>query len=74
MKKRDNTYIGISFVILVFGIIFVPRIVEIPTPKVALNKPKTNATWLPSIICENTSLPSESVPRICLLEGGAGCK
>jgi protein SCO1/2 len=28
MKKRDNTYIGISFVILVFGIIFVPRIVE----------------------------------------------
>ena len=52
----------------------VPRIVEIPTPSVALSKPKTNATWLPSIIWENTSLPKESVPRICLREGGAGCK
>jgi protein SCO1/2 len=28
MKKRDNTYIGISFIILVFGIIFIPRIVD----------------------------------------------
>ena len=39
----------------------VPRIVEMPTPSVALRSPKTKATWLPSIICENTSLPSESV-------------
>jgi len=28
MSKRDNSYIGISFIILVFGIIFIPRIVD----------------------------------------------
>ena len=28
MRKRDNSYIGISFIILVFGIIFIPRIID----------------------------------------------
>jgi protein SCO1/2 len=28
MSKRDNSYIGISFIILVFGIIFVPKIID----------------------------------------------
>ena len=28
MSKRDNSYIGISFIILVFGIIFIPRIID----------------------------------------------
>ena len=39
---------------------------------IALIKPNTKATWLPSMICENISLPKESVPSMCLLEGGAG--
>ena len=28
MRKRDNSYIGILFIILVFGIIFIPRIID----------------------------------------------
>ena len=28
MSKRNNSYIGISFIVLVFGIIFVPRIID----------------------------------------------
>ena len=28
MNKRNNSYIGISFIVLVFGIIFVPRIID----------------------------------------------
>ena len=28
MKKSNYSYIGISFIILVFGIIFIPRIIE----------------------------------------------
>ena len=28
MKTKNNSYIGISFIILIFGIIFIPRIIE----------------------------------------------
>ncbi len=28
MKKSNYSYVGISFIILVFGIIFIPRIIE----------------------------------------------
>jgi len=28
MSKRNNSYIGISFIVLVFGIIFIPRIID----------------------------------------------
>ena len=28
MKKANYSYIGISFIVLVFGIIFIPRIID----------------------------------------------
>ena len=73
IKIRSDCLIKYASILPPKNAAIVPRIVEIPTPKVALSRPRINATWLPSIICENISLPNESVPSKCLLEGGAGC-